>query len=227
MIFGVAWTGIMSSHFDFENLQKTESFSIQSHLCFGFSNWLLLVGEPATCTSKHICLTQYSISVVGFHTASLAPSCLLEPQYLHILLQDFPVYTVPVFCTWSFVLFSIWSHFSNAKNKGQWTVNYHQSLAFEHPYLICNDHCDWWLSKISFSLLFSKAVVCRCSSKHVLLEILQYSQVQICAGVLIKLQAFGRSLQKRLQHTCFPVNIAKLLRKAFLIEHLWWLPSSV
>ena len=24
-----------------------------------------------------------------------------------------------------------------------------------------------------------------------------------------------------LQHSCFPVNIAKFLRTAFLIEHLW------
>ena len=28
---------------------------------------------------------------------------------------------------------------------------------------------------------------------------------------------------KRLQHRCFPVNIAKSLRIAFFIEHLWWM----
>ena len=31
-------------------------------------------------------------------------------------------------------------------------------------------------------------------------------------------------IKKRLQHGCFPVNIAKFLRRAFLIEHLPWLP---
>ena len=30
-------------------------------------------------------------------------------------------------------------------------------------------------------------------------------------------------MKKRLQHRCFSLNIAKFLRKAFLIEHLWWL----
>ena len=29
--------------------------------------------------------------------------------------------------------------------------------------------------------------------------------------------------KKRLQHRCFPVNIAKCLRTALFIEHLWWL----
>ena len=30
-------------------------------------------------------------------------------------------------------------------------------------------------------------------------------------------------IQKRLQHRCFPVNIAEFLRVAIFIEHLWWL----
>ena len=30
-------------------------------------------------------------------------------------------------------------------------------------------------------------------------------------------------IKKILQHKCFFVNIAKFLRTAFLIEHLWWL----
>ena len=29
--------------------------------------------------------------------------------------------------------------------------------------------------------------------------------------------------KKRIQHRCFPVNITKLLRTAFFLEHLWWL----
>ena len=30
-------------------------------------------------------------------------------------------------------------------------------------------------------------------------------------------------MKKRLQHRCFPVNIAKYLRTAFYIDYLWWL----
>ena len=30
-------------------------------------------------------------------------------------------------------------------------------------------------------------------------------------------------IKKRLQHSCFPKNVTKLLRTAFLIEHLRWL----
>ena len=30
-------------------------------------------------------------------------------------------------------------------------------------------------------------------------------------------------IEKRFQHRCFPVNIAKCLKTAFSIEHLWWL----
>ena len=29
--------------------------------------------------------------------------------------------------------------------KGWSTINYCQSSAFDHPYLSCNDHCDWWV----------------------------------------------------------------------------------
>ena len=66
--------------------------------------------------------------------------------------------------------------------KGWSTVSYHQSLAFDQPYLSFNDHCDRGL----FQELFSEAVICRCSSKQVLLKILQYSQENICVGVLEK-----------------------------------------
>ena len=30
-------------------------------------------------------------------------------------------------------------------------------------------------------------------------------------------------IKKRLQHRCFPLNIAKFLKTAFFIEHLYWL----
>ena len=40
---------------------------------------------------------------------------------------------------------------------------------------------------------------------------------------LIKLQASGNFIKKRIQHRRFPLNIEKFLRTAFFIEHLWWL----
>ena len=45
---------------------------------------------------------------------------------------------------------------------------------------------------------------------------------------LFKLQAFRPgTLLNRLQHRCFLVNIAKILRATFLIEHFWWLLENV
>ena len=41
-------------------------------------------------------------------------------------------------------------------------VNYRQCLNFDHPYLLCNCNCDWWLFQEIF-LLFSEATVRRCS----------------------------------------------------------------
>ena len=53
------------------------------------------------------------------------------------------------------------------------------------------------------------------------LKTLQNSQKNLCTIVsfLIKLQ-----LKKRLWRRCFPVNIARFLRRPILIKHLWWLP---
>ena len=66
-----------------------------------------------------------------------------------------------------------------------------------------------------------EAVIQRCSVKKEFLEILQNSQENPFARVsfLIKLQ-----FKKRLWNRCFSVNIAKILRTAFFIEHFRWLP---
>ena len=37
----------------------------------------------------------------------------------------------------------------------------------------------------------------------------------------------GNFIKKKLKRRCFPVNIAKFLRTALFIEHLWWLFLSV
>ena len=60
------------------------------------------------------------------------------------------------------------------------------------------------------------APVCRCSSEKRFLKISQYSQQNTFVGVSF----WYRSA---LKHRCFPSNIAKFLRTAFLVEHLRWL----
>ena len=65
--------------------------------------------------------------------------------------------------------------------------------------------------------------------KKGVLTIPQNSEESTCARVSfsIKLQISAlrpRTLLKwRLWHRCFLVNLAKFLRSAFFIEHLWWL----
>ena len=46
------------------------------------------------------------------------------------------------------------------------------------------------------------------------------SQENTCVGVSFKLQRSAFLLEKRLQHRCFPVNVAKFLRTVFVIQHL-------
>ena len=61
---------------------------------------------------------------------------------------------------------------------------------------------------------FWKSIMNRCSIEKLFLEILQYSQEDACvenAG----LQSCN-FVKKRLRHRCFPVNIAKFLRKPIL-----------
>ena len=56
----------------------------------------------------------------------------------------------------------------------------------------------------------------------VFLKVLQFSQKKTCAGVFLNNVAGPRE-KKRLQHGCFPVKIAKVLRTASFIKHLRWL----
>ena len=58
---------------------------------------------------------------------------------------------------------------------------------------------DWYFCNIKSSKITSEAV-CRCSSKRVFLEILQYSKENICVRA-IKLQALGQIKLKTL--VCF------------------------
>ena len=78
-----------------------------------------------------------------------------------------------------------------------------------------------------FLLLKTEAVVQSCSvKKAVLRNFTKFAGKHLCQSLfLIKLQAPGllTLLKKQLWHRCFSVNFAKLLRRPFYIEHLWWL----
>ena len=63
-----------------------------------------------------------------------------------------------------------------------------------------------------------EAVVCRCSSKYVLRNIVDFTRKHQCWSLfIIKLQALRSA--KKLEHRCFPVKFAKFLSTLF-IEHL-------
>ena len=53
----------------------------------------------------------------------------------------------------------------------------------------------------------------RCSVKNLFFKISQYSQENACVGLSSLIKSF---MKKRLQHRCFPVNIAKFLRTPIL-----------
>ena len=51
----------------------------------------------------------------------------------------------------------LWAtYFISAASKCWSAVNYHQSLAFDWPYLSCNGHCDRWLFQEIFHYFFQK-----------------------------------------------------------------------
>ena len=91
---------------------------------------------------------------------------------------------------------------------------------------------SWW--QVAFprnlSLSFSEAAVCRCSSKQVLLEILQYSQENICVGVSFNKVVGLRPATLFQPDTKRDFNTGVFLWKLqtpFFKEHLWWLLLSV
>ena len=71
----------------------------------------------------------------------------------------------------------------------------------------------------------SEAVVCRLQIRF-FLKILQIQQENICVGVSFSKAAALKacnSIEKRLQHRCFPVKFAEFLRKPFCTEEFQWL----
>ena len=74
---------------------------------------------------------------------------------------------------------------------------------------------NYKISNIYHQIKFWKIIMNRSSIKKLLLKILQYSHKNSCVGV--SLETFSpETLLKWLQHRCFPVNIAKILRTLVL-----------
>ena len=56
-------------------------------------------------------------------------------------------------------------------------------------------------------------------------NILQYPQENTCVESLFNKVALKFFIKKRFQHRYFPVNIARFLRRAFVIKHQWLLST--
>ena len=86
-----------------------------------------------------------------------------------------------------------------------------------------------FFSEISWNREHSEVAVYIWSAKTLHLQIWENSQENACPGVslLKKSQASCNFLKKRLQHRCFPVNFAKLLRVNFLQNTSTWLLPNI
>ena len=75
---------------------------------------------------------------------------------------------------------------------------------------------------------FYKQLIADVLQKSVLKNFAIFTEERLCWSLfLIKLRPKAYNfIKKKLQQRCFPVNIAKFWRKAFFIEHLWWLLLS-
>ena len=77
----------------------------------------------------------------------------------------------------------------SAAKKGRSTVNYRQSLAFDRPYLSCNDHCDRWL--------FQEIYFC-------------YFQKQLCTQMFFKTRVVRNIAIFTGKHLCWSLFLMKL-----------------
>ena len=78
------------------------------------------------CTVQNILLRRKIGSALNFLCKQIHSASLSYIQIDHIVHHNFSSLGMP----------------NSAENKGHSMVDYRQSLAFDHPYLLCNDHCD-------------------------------------------------------------------------------------
>ena len=83
---------------------------------------------------------------------------------------------------------------------------------------------------LCWSLRFNKAAGLKVCKKDALKNFAKFTGKHMCWSLFLNkvagLKAYN-FIEKRLQHRCFPDNIAKFLRTPFFKEHPWWLLLSV
>ena len=105
--------------------------------------------------------------------------------------------------------------YCSAANKDRSTDTYHQSLAFDCPYLSCNDHGDRCFSKKSIFIIFRSSRTQMFFKKGVI------GNFAIFTSVLESLfnKVYFNLVPKETSTQVFSVKIAN----TFFMEHLRWL----
>ena len=104
----------------------------------------------------------------------------------------------------------------SAANRGRSTVNYSQSLAFDHPYVSCNDHCDWWLLQEIF-IIFRSSRTQMFFKTGVIRNFTIFTGKHLCWSLfLIKNNFISTLSQKRLQHMWFLWKLWNFYEHLFL-----------
>ena len=100
-------------------------------------------------------------------------------------------------------------------------VNCHQSLAFDYPSLLCNDHCEQWLFKEIVFYYFQNSHMQMFFKTGVMRNFAIFTE-NICVNKL-----YFNLAPKETSTQLIPVEIAKVLRTTFFMEHIQWLLLSV
>ena len=114
---------------------------------------------------------------------------------------------------------------SSAANKDRSTVNYCQSLAFDNPYLSCNDHCDRWLFQEIFFIIFRSSRMQMFFKTGVIRNFVIFTGKHLCWSIfLIKLRTlrpatlFQPHPQKILQHKWFLWKLRNFYEQVFSLN---------
>ena len=120
-------------------------------------------------------------------------------KFLHCLTL-FPIFLVPV----NWIVFYVTLHLFKFYYQQTLRQICHIVTKAEHE---CNNLVWNWKMEVDKN---------RVTQKQPFADVFKIDVLKNCLRVC-------KSIKRRFQHKCFPVNIAKCLRTAFFIEHLRWL----
>ena len=109
-------------------------------------------------------------------------------------------------------------HIASIANKGWSTVNYHQSLAFDLPYLSYNDHCDRWLFQEIFFIIFRSSCMQMFFKTGFARNFAIFTGKHLCWSLFLIKENFISTFSQRDFNTgdfC-PVKIVKFFEHLFL-----------